>query len=129
MELTNKHLTELIVFEVWTDKFTRACVAGTSPEIDEMITEGLIHMDGYRTDSIVYISVTVKGRQALLDVGIAAVIEAIFEFGKPHLLDLCDPRLTLADLPLLFVSKNELVRDFALRKYDEFTGEDHKQAP
>lgn len=119
LKLTKSHLIELMIFEVWTDKFARACTAGISPAMDELISEGLMYKDDSRSDPLCYISIAEEGRRALRDVGPAAVVEAILEFGKLHLLPLCESKITLADLPLLLASKSELVRNFALEKYKE----------
>jgi len=122
LKLTKDHIIELVIFEKWTDKFTRACVAGISLEMDEMISEGLVKAESDRYNApMFHISITERGRQALRDVGPAAIVEVAIIYGKPHLLSLCEPKLTLSDLPLLFASKNSKVRDFASKKYEELS--------
>ena len=120
MELTARHIADLVLYRYYTDHYTYTSLSTPSSVLEELISEGLVEVDRL-TEYKMHITITNRGRQELYDIGSVVIVSAIFELDKPHLLHLCDDALTLADLPALMASSNEQARAFARKTYQKWT--------
>ncbi len=116
MNLTPKHIVELVLCRHYSDKYSHVSTFSISETLDELICEGLITVLKQHSDTVDVI-ISERGRQTLLEVGSACVIHMLLEADKEYLLSLCNDPLILADLPLLLVSSNEHVRALAQKLY------------
>lgn len=119
MELTDHHIMELMIVDYYTARYghvTFSTMALNKCDSD-LIYEGLIRMKG--DGEIRYLFTTVEGKEVLWELGPGAVVAALYSLGKVELLHLCEDKVTLEDLPLLFASQDMLVREFAEKKYKE----------
>jgi len=129
MELTNQHLAELVIFEHYSRKFQHARVGSISDAMQDLIELGWMKLERDSPNITMFLlSVTDAGREAIADIGYAAIVCALGEQSAWHLIPLCVDKLTLEDLPGLFASQDERVRELALAKYEELTDGTNQKA-
>lgn len=112
---------ELVLYRHYSDEFAYASISSISEVLNELIYEGLITILRQPNPPKADVVISERGRQALSELGSAAIISTLCEVGKKHLLDLCNDALTLGDLPILLASGNEQIRTLARRIYREWT--------
>jgi len=119
MKLTDHHIMELMIVDYYTARYghvTFSIMALNKCDSD-LIYEGLICMKG--DGEIRYLSLTPEGKEVLWELGPGTVIDSLCWLGRTDLFHLYEDKVTLSDLPVLFVSRNVTAREFAKKKYKE----------
>jgi len=123
MELSDDHLAQLVLVEIYMIKFGYANYRSTFPEyVEDLLNWNLVEVakEDKCADAIYhYVVLTEEGKQALEDIGVAAIVDRLFGACKHPVVRYYLEKLTLADLPCLLSSRHESIRGYALAKYME----------